>query len=117
MLKRLFTCFVFLLICSAAVSSEDKSVLFLNRAGETIVKLQFAPTGATKWGPDQCQYEEDKGVEHNEKIPLHGVTSGRYDVRFTDLKGRSCTVKNLEVKDGALTVIRENELPPDCAKK
>jgi hypothetical protein len=107
----------FAIICPAALAAEDKPSLFLNRVGETIVKLQLAPAGTTKWGPDQCQYEDDKSVEHNEKIPLHDVTPGRYDVRFTDLKGRSCTVKNLDVKEGALTVIRENELPPDCVRK
>lgn len=104
------------LACSAA-SAAERGSLFLNRVGETLVKLQFAPAGTAKWGPDQCQYEDDKSVEHNEKVPLKGVTSGRYDVRFTDLKGRTCTVKNLDVKDGALVVIRENELPPECARK
>jgi hypothetical protein len=105
------------LTCSVAIAAEDDSLLFLNRVGESIVKLQLAPAGTTKWGPDQCQYEDDKSVENNEKIPLKGTTPGRYDIRFTDLKGRSCTVKNLEVKAGALVVLREKELPPECAKK
>ena len=81
-----------------------------------MVKLQFAPAGTTKWGTDQCQYEDDKQVEHNEKIPLQGVSPGRYDVRFNDVRGRSCTVKNLDVKAGALVVIREAELPRECAR-
>jgi hypothetical protein len=102
--------------CSVAIAAEDDSLLFLNRVGESIVKLQLAPAGTTKWGPDQCQYEDDKSVENNEKIPLKGTAPGRYDIRFTDLKGRSCTVKNLEVKAGALVVLREKELPPECAK-
>jgi hypothetical protein len=117
MSKRLLPLVGFSLICSAAAAAEVKYPLFLNRAGETIVKLQFARAGTTKWGPDQCQHEEDKGVEHNEKVPLPDVSPGRYDVRFTDLKGRICTVKNLDVKEGALTVIRESELPPDCVRK
>jgi hypothetical protein len=100
--------------CSAAMAADS---LFLNRVGETLVKLQLAPAGTTKWGPDQCQFEDDKSVENNEKIPLKEVMPGRYDAKFTDLKGRTCTVKNLDVKDGALVVIRESELPPECAKK
>ena len=116
-MSKLLMSLGFSLACSIALAADDKPLLLLNRVGETIVKLQFAPAGSTKWGPDQCQYEEDKSVEHNEKVPLHGVAPGRYDVRFTDLKGRSCTVKNLDVKEGALTVIRENELPQDCVKK
>jgi hypothetical protein len=102
---------------SSAFAVEGNSLLFLNRVGETIVHLQLAPAGTTKWGPDQCQYEDDKSVENNEKVPLTGVTPGRYDIRFTDLKGRACTVRNLDVKLGALVVLRENELPPECAKK
>ena len=101
---------------AVAVAAEDKPLLFLNRAGETIVKLQFAPAGTTKWGLDQSQYEDDKQIEHNEKIPLKDVTPGRYDVRFTDIKGRSCTMKGLDVKAGALVVIREAELPRECAR-
>jgi hypothetical protein len=101
---------------SVAIAADDKPLLFLNRAGETMVKLQFAPAGTTKWGSDQTQYEDDKQVEHNEKITLRDVTPGRYDVRFTDIKGRSCTVKNLDLKPGTLVVIRQAELPPECAK-
>ena len=104
------------LACSAAIAAES-NLLFLNRVGETLVKLQLAPAGSSKWGPDQCQFEDDKSVENNEKIPLKEIVPGRYDVRFTDLKGRTCMVKNLEVKDGALVVLREAELPPECAKK
>jgi hypothetical protein len=115
MLKLLFVSIGLSFACSAASAAD--SLLFLNRVGETLVKLQLAPAGSTKWGPDQCQFEDDKSVENNEKIPLREITPGRYDVRFTDLKGRTCTIKNLDVKDGALVVIRENELPPECAKK
>jgi hypothetical protein len=116
MSKLLLIAVTLSLACSVAIAADDKPLQFLNRAGETLVKLQFASAGTTKWGADQCQYEDDKQVEHNEKISLQGVTPGRYDVRFTDIKGRSCTVKNLDVKAGALVVIRQTELPPECAK-
>ena len=116
MSKLLFMSIGLSFACSAAMAAED-SMLFLNRVGETLVKLQLAPAGTTKWGPDQCSFEDDKSVENNEKIPLKEIVPGRYDVRFTDLKGRTCMVKNLEVKDGALVVLREAELPPECAKK
>jgi hypothetical protein len=117
MSTRLLVSIGLLLAGPAAVAAQGNSLLFLNRVGETIVHLQLAPAGTAKWGADQCQYEDDKSIEHNEKIPLMSVTPGRYDIRFTDLKGRACTVKNVDVKDGALVVLRESELPPECAKK
>jgi hypothetical protein len=116
MSKLLFISVALVLGCSAAIAADDKPLLFLNRAGETMVKLQFSPAGAAKWGADQTQYEDDKQIEHNEKITLRDVKPGRYDVRFTDIKGRNCTVRNLDVKPGTLVVIREAELPPECAK-
>jgi hypothetical protein len=116
MSRLLFISAALVLGCSVAIAADDKPLLFLNRAGETMVKLQFAPAGTTKWGTDQTQYEDDKQVEHNEKIPLKDVTPGRYDIRFTDIKGRSCTLKNLDVKVGALVVVREAELPPECRR-
>jgi len=116
-MQKLLLVSIGLLLAGSAAVAEGNALLFLNRVGETIVHLQLAPAGTTKWGPDQCQYEDDKSIEHNEKIPLTGVMPGRYDIRFTDLKGRACTVRNIDVKDGALVVLRENELPAECAKK
>jgi hypothetical protein len=83
---------------------------------------RFSNDSGTNFPPPTCQpifyISATSARSANwEKIPLKGTTPGRYDIRFTDLKGRSCTVKNLEVKAGALVVLREKELPPECAKK
>ena len=59
----------------------------------------MAPAGTTDWGPNQCLNDaEDKTVEADEKLPLKGVDAGLYDVKLTDVTGRSCLVKNVTVR-------------------
>ena len=59
----------------------------------------LAPAGTTDWGPNQCLNDaEDKTVEADEKLPLKGVDAGLYDVKLTDVTGRSCLVKNVTVR-------------------
>ncbi len=37
-------------------------------------------------------------VEADEKLPLKGVDAGHYDVKLTDVTGRTCLVKNVTVR-------------------
>ena len=83
---------------------------FWNLTGETITHLNMAPTGTTKWGPDQCRNDPDGTVDFDERLRINGISSGRYDVRFTDKTGRSCTVTGVEVKTGAVFSIGKEAL-------
>ena len=72
---------------------------FWNLTANTINELYMAPAGTTDWGPNQCLNDaEDKTVEADEKLPLKGVDAGLYDVKLTDVTGRSCLVKNVTVR-------------------
>ena len=91
-----------------------KATRMWNLTDNTITKLQLAPTGSTDYGPDQAKNDKDGAVDHDERLKITGVSTGSYDAKFSDAKGRTCTVKNLAVKEGDVFSIEEKQL--DCAK-
>jgi len=105
---------VILILTGSAVRAED-GPRFLNRTGQTVVKMQLAAVGSKAWGPDQCKNDDEGEVDHNERITLAGVKSGRYDIRLADKNGRVCLAKNIELKEGAQFVVRDSDLT-DCTK-
>ena len=113
MLKSLIWAISLSLAGTAAMA--DDGPRFLNRTGQTIVKLQLAPAGTKKWGPDQCVHDDEGAVDHNEKLTLVGVNSGRYDLQIADKNGRVCIAKNIEVTQGVQFSVKEQDLT-DCTK-
>ncbi len=98
-----------------ALAQNTKGIRFWNLTLNTITQLQMAPAGSDAWGPDQCKNDRDGTVDHDERLRVTGITQGRYDVKFTDKAGRHCTVRNIEVRDGAVFSIEEKELT-DCSR-
>jgi hypothetical protein len=97
-------------IGTGAHGQNTKGTRFWNLTQNTITQLQLAPAGSDAWGPDQCKNDRDGTVDHDERLRITGITSGRYDVKFTDKAGRGCTVRNVEVHDGAVFSIEEKQL-------
>lgn len=87
---------------SSGQAADGGVTRFWNLTGETITHLFLAPAGTTQWGTDQCRNDPDGSVDFDERLRITGISSGRYDVRFTDKTGRSCIVKGVEIKTGAV---------------
>jgi hypothetical protein len=99
---------------ASAVQAADSGVTrFWNLTGETITHLYLAPKGTSAWGPDQCKNDRDGSVDFDERLRITGISSGQYDVKFTDKTGRSCVVKGVEVKAGAVFSI-DKEMSGHC---
>jgi hypothetical protein len=99
----------------SAVAQDRKGIRFWNLTLYTITALQLSPAGADMWGPDQCRNDRDGTVDHDERLRITGIEPGRYDVKLADKIGRSCIVRNVEVKDGAVFAIEEKQLT-DCGR-
>lgn len=91
-------------------ASEPRPTQFWNLTGETIVHMSLAPSGTTEWGPDQCRNDPDGSVDFDERLRITDVSSGRYDVRFSDKTGRTCVVTGVEVKAGGIFSIDKDAL-------
>lgn len=100
------------LMCVGA-SAQSKGTRFWNLTLYTVTSFQLAPAGTEAWGPDQCKNDRDGTVDHDERLRIVGVAPGRYDAKLSDKIGRTCIVRNIEVKDGAIFTIEEKQLT-DC---
>ena len=99
--------------CLVSGAAFAKDTQFWNLTANTITKLEMSPTGKDAWGADQTANDNDHSVDHDERLKIKDVTTGAYDVRFTDKTGRHCVVKNVAVKQGAVFSIAEKGLA-DC---
>jgi hypothetical protein len=88
-----------LLVLSTTAWAADR-MQFWNLTGETISKLYLAAPGTSQWGPNQCANDPDGAVDSDERLKLTGVAPGRYDVKLTDAKGRTCMVRDVTVEAG-----------------
>ena len=52
----------------AAQAADPGVTRFWNLTGETITHLNMAPTGTTRWGPDQCRNDPDGTVDFDERL-------------------------------------------------
>jgi hypothetical protein len=101
------------LVGSAAAAQDRRGIRFWNLTLYTITSFQMSPAGQNTWGPDQCQNDRDGTVDHDERLRITGIEPGRYDVKLADRIGRTCIVRDVEVKAGAVFAIEEKQLT-DC---
>jgi len=106
--------FVIAVIASVA-HAENKPTRFWNLTANTITALQMSPAGKQEWGINQCKNDRDGTVDHDERLRITDVSAGRYDVKFVDKAGRTCVVRDIDVKEGAVFTIEEKQLT-DCRK-
>ena len=105
-----------LMVAAAQAQTTKRSGMrFWNLTLYTLTSLQFSPPGQNAWGRNQCENDDDKTVDHNERLRITGINAGRYDARLTDKIGRTCIVKDVEVKDGVFS-IEEKQLT-SCQQK
>ena len=98
-----------------AQSQKRSGMRVWNLTLYTLTSLQFSPPGQNAWGKNQCENDDDKTVDHDERLRITGLTPGRYDAKLTDKIGRTCIVRNVDVKDGVFA-IEEKQLT-DCQQK
>jgi hypothetical protein len=117
MLRILITALAIALMFSTAHAQIQKrgGMRFWNLTLYTLTSLQFSPLGKNNWGVNQCENDDDKAVDHDERLRITGLSPGRYDAKLTDKTGRTCLVKEVEVTGGVFA-IEEKQLT-DCSPK
>jgi len=103
------------LLLLTAGSALAKVPLLWNLTANTINSVLISPAGKDQWGPEEIVNDNDHTVDPDERLKITGVADGIYDVKFKDVKGRSCVVRNIEIKTNKVFTIDEKELK-DCAK-
>jgi hypothetical protein len=101
------------LVWSSAHAEERTR--FWNLTANTITHFYLAPAGTSNFGADQCPNDKDGTVDHDERLKITGIETGKYDAKFQDSRGRTCIVKNVDVKAGGIFTIEESQVK-DCRK-
>ena len=104
-----------LLMVASAQAAERRGMRFWNLTLHTLISLQFSAPGQNAWGKNQCENDNDKTVDHDERLRITGLTPGRYDAKLADRMGRTCVVKDVEVKDGVFAI--EEKQMTSCQQK
>lgn len=86
------------LVAATPLSAAEKKLQFWNETSHEMTGVYLAPAGTDKFGPNQALNDDDKSVEADERLVITGVSAGHFDVRLVDTKGRTCLVKNVELK-------------------
>lgn len=89
------------------------STRFWNLTSGTIKEFRLAPAGSTSFGKNQCENDKDGTVDHDERLQIIGIASGRYDAKIVYATGRACMARGLEVKEGKVFSIDDHDLK-DC---
>jgi hypothetical protein len=113
-MRKLTALLVLVPMCSA-VHAATKATQFWNLTANTVTSFQLSPAGKNAWGNNQCLNDSDKTVDHDERLKITDVKTGVYDAKLTDKSGRTCTVKDVSVKEGAVFSIDEKQLT-NCSK-
>jgi hypothetical protein len=110
--------FLCLLLFAASTGTQAaERMRFWNLTATTIAKLYLAPSGTTKWGPNQCANDPDGTVSMDERLELKGASAGRYDVKVIDVDGRSCIVRDVTLQAGKSYAFSLSEADlKDCTK-
>ena len=120
---RLISCLRFSLAPAAAclvanmaiMSSADAAsrTRFWNLTTGTIKEFRLSPEGSTSFGKNQCENDPDKSVDHDERLDVTGVASGRYDAKIVYSSGKACMARGVEVKEGKVFSLDDHDLA-DC---
>lgn len=108
--------FAFALLLSPGVANAANNKLqFWNLTANTVTEFYLAPAGTENWGENQTKSDPDGSVDHDERLVIKDTPAGSYDAKLTDKTGRTCVVKNVEVKETGVFSIEENQLT-GCTK-
>jgi hypothetical protein len=104
-----------LVLASSAALAQDRPTRFWNLTHGRISEFYLADPGTTAWGPNQAKNDKDGVVDPDERLRITGIKSGSYDVKLTDLDGRTCMVRGVKVEVGQIFSIDEKDLTA-CSK-
>src|SRR5947209_15653288 len=98
MRKRWLLALAILVAIAGQGAAQGKGIRFWNLTSATVVLFQLSVAGKNAWGPNQAVNDKDKEVDHDERLRITGVEPGRYDAKLGFRGGRTCIVRDVEIK-------------------
>jgi len=104
-----------LMTAAGPLAAQGKGVRLWNLTTETISSFQLSVAGQNLWGPNLTLADKDKEVDHDERLRINDIAPGRYDAKVGYRDARSCVVRDIEIKAGAVFSIADKDLK-DCTR-
>jgi len=104
-----------LCICAAGALAADKPTRFWNLTSSTVTSLRLSHAGSGEFGDNVAVGDAD-GVDHDERVNIENLPSGRYDLELKFKGGRVCFAHNVEVATGKVFSVEDKALT-SCSKK
>ena len=104
----------FCLFAANAMGAE-KPTQFWNLTSSTVASLRLSHAGSGEYGDNVAVGDAD-GVDHDERVKIENLPSGRYDLELKLKGGRVCFARNVEVVTGKLFSVEDKALT-SCTKK
>jgi hypothetical protein len=93
-----------------SMAAGQKYFAYNNTVRTDFKGVYLAPAGTQDWGPNQALNDKDKSLEAAERLPLKGVSPGRYDVRLVTADGRTCVLRNVDLTRDNSFEVRDAQL-------
>jgi hypothetical protein len=98
-----------LAVFAAGAAAADKPTQFWNLTTGTIVSLRLAHAGHDAYGDNVAVGDAD-GVDHDERVKIESLPSGRYDLELKFKTGRVCIVRHVKVETGKVFSLEDKDL-------
>ncbi len=97
----------------AAAEAADRFYVYNNTTATELKGIYLAPAGTQKWGPNQTLNDKDHSLEVSERLPITGISRGRFDVKLEGENGRTCIKRGVDLSGDTTFDIRDSDLT-DC---
>jgi hypothetical protein len=112
-MNRLILSGALALMAAGAVAAE-KPTQFWNLTSKTVVSLRLSHAGSGEYGENLAVGDED-GVDHDERLRIVGLPSGKYDLELKFKGGRVCFVRHIDIVAGKVFSVEDKALTA-CTK-
>ncbi len=102
------------LLATGAVAA-DKPTQFWNLTSSTVVSLRLSHAGSGEYG-DNVAADDSDGVDHDERLKIADLPTGRYDLELKFKGGRTCFARNIVIAEGKVFSLEDKALTA-CSKK
>ena len=102
-------------IWATSAVAQQKPAQFWNLTSATVVSLRLSHAGSGEYG-DNLAVSDPDGIDHDERLKLANIPSGRYDLELKYKGGRVCLVRNIEIDIGKVFSVEDKALTA-CSKK
>jgi hypothetical protein len=113
-MKRIWAASAAAVLATSAIAA-DKPTQFWNLTSSTVVGLRLSHAGSGEYGDNVATADAD-GVDHDERLKINDLPSGKYDLELKFKGGRTCLARNIDIVSGKVFSLEDKALTA-CSKK